>query len=341
MKFSNILNSYIKENNLKVGLSKQQPAPPMLLEQYLIEAKAAKADLYKDLSISAEQAGITPEDVSDIKFYVKGKSAKDSKSPEETAKINSHQAALFNKIFEKVKASAVNGKTTLIGLTAAAQQVFAADGQNKPTQAYNMRGVLTALISKKKLLTPAGGGTVSGAAVLVDPEEGAPSIEEPTSSAEEPSPINSTEPPSKFDSAVQDNEPESSSERGGEFYKVEKGTSVTRDELKGGDRTLAAWLLSLIAQDLPGTHNKESITSEARERDSEVTPEEISSMLDRLVKMGKIKLVAKGVSDEAVPDEQDEEENTTPDLDPDDIVDRQLTGSSRKGFASKDYNFDF
>lgn len=108
--------------------------------------------------------------------------------------------------------------------------------------------------------------------------------------------------------------------------------------MQGSDRTLAAWLISLIGNELPATYDKKSLTAEARERDSEVTPEEISSMIDKLIKMGKIQLVNKETNpeDQVYGKEDDESESDSRLSDePEDIVDRQMTGSTRKGF-----NFD-
>ena len=349
MKFGNILNTYIKENNLKISLIQDSTytQEQLLIEKFLIEAKKAKSDLFKDLKISGADATISPEDVSSVKFYAKGKSAKEGKSPEEIAKVNSKQAELFNKIIQKVKEDATNGNTTLIALTAAALKVFADDGQNKPTQGYNLRGVLTVLITGKKCLIPSDGTSINAGSVVVDPGDGTmDSLEGGEDADVVPSTPDIT---SKFDSAVQANEPESntiSSEAS--YFKADKNARVEKtDDPDREFRIAANYLLDTIREELPGFFNKVALISRAKEEDAGMTDEEISNTLNKLIKLNKITMVPKGTDDEAVPDAEDADDvsvRSKKDIeDPRDIVDRELSGSTRKGFggSSDDFSFDF
>lgn len=350
MKFGNILNSYIKENNLKLSLIQENihTREQLLIERFLTEAKKAKSDLFKDLKISGTDNTISPEDVSSIKFYVKGKSAKEGKSPEDLKKINSKHAELLNKIFQKVKTEATGGTTTLIALTAAALKIFADDGQNKPTQGYNLRGVLTALITNKKCLVPTDGVSVNAGSVVVDPGDGTmDSSEEDIASTNEPDEKASEV--SKFDSAVQENEPEDTiTSSDASYFKVDRNARVEKTDNPDREFRIAAnYLLDTIREELPGFFNKESLTSRAKEEDAGMSDEEITSTLDKLIKLKKITMVPKGTDDEAVPDAEDAEDapiKSKKDIeDPRDIVDRELSGSTRKGFggASDDFSFDF
>jgi hypothetical protein len=53
MKFGNIFNSYIKENNLKISLIQDNTytQEQLLIEKFLIEAKKAKSDLFNGFTI--------------------------------------------------------------------------------------------------------------------------------------------------------------------------------------------------------------------------------------------------------------------------------------------------
>lgn len=350
MKFGNILNSYIKENNLKISLiqEKTYTQEQLLIEKFLIEAKKAKSDLFKDLKISGTENTVTAEDVGPVKFYIKGKSAKEGKSPEELKKINTKQAELFNKVFQKIREDSVGGNTTLIALTAAALKVFAEDGQNKPTQGYNLRGVLTVFITNKKCLVPPDGASVNAGSVVVDPGDGTMDSSEEDAGTNNTSDSETAE-VSKFDSAVQENEPENtatSSEKS--YFKVDRNARVEKTDNPDREFRIAGnYLLDTIREELPGFFNKESIVSRAKEEDAGMSDEEISNVIDKLVKLNKISLVPKGTSDDAVPDAEDTEDvpsGVKKEVeDPRDIVDRELSGSTRKGFggASDDYSFDF
>lgn len=353
MKFGTIFNNYVKENNLNATLIKEDASLNLYFENFLLEAKKAKADLFKDLSISNDDK-ITAEDVEAVKFYIKGKSAKDGKSPDELKKLNDKQAELFNKILQKVKEEAVGGKTTLISLTAAAIKIFAEDGQNKPTQSYNLRGVLTVLISKKKSLTPVDGTSVNASSVVVDPGDGTvdnlAGTAVPVSGDEEEATTPQTEPAepeSKFDSAIQQNKPTETTDSSNSYFKVDKNARVEKTEDPSREFRIAAnYLLDTIKEELPGFFNKESLFSKVEEEQGGMSSEEVSTTVDKLVKLNKITLVPKGTDEEAVPDAEDEDEQTTTKSkysveDPQDITDRQLTGSTRKGFSSSDFNFDF
>lgn len=352
MKFGNIFNSYIKENNLNISLIQDNTytQEQLLIEKFLIEAKKAKSDLFKDLKISGTDNTVSPEDVSSVKFYIKGKSAKEGKSPEDLKKINTKQAELFNKIFQKVKDDSTGGSTTLIALTAAALKVFAEDGQNKPTQGYNLRGVLTVLISNKKCLVPSDGTSVNAGSVVVDPGDGTMDSAEDTVADTSDAEAAVPETPSKFDSAVQENEPESvsSSSSANSYYKADKNTRIEKTDNPDREFRIAAnYLLDTVREELPGFFNKESLLARVKEEDAGMSDEEVTSVLDKLIKLNKITMVPKGTDDEAVPDAEDTDDvsvTSKKDVeDPRDIVDRELSGSTRKGFggASDDFSFDF
>lgn len=341
MKFGNIFNTYIKENNLRLNpIKESKSTPQLLLETFLLEGKK---DLYKDLIISNNSTKVAPEDVAQIKFYVKGKSAKDGKTPEEAADLNKKQAELFNKIFAKINADSKDKKTTLIELTAAALNVFKADGQNKPTSGYNLRGVLTVLISNKKMLAPVE-GKVNASNIIVDPGDGVIDTED-SENPNEPDTNTTKAASSKFDDTLKQNEPaedqdikndNSKSYLKAEASSVERGDFETRDE-----RIAANYILATLREELPGFFNKESLAAQVEEEQGGMSPEEVNSLVDQLVKKGKITLVAKSSSEDAVPDEQDDEEHTstTETEDPRDFVDKQISGSTRKGFEGG--NFDY
>jgi hypothetical protein len=361
MEFENIFNSYIKENNLNLKPLQENNSiyTKVLFESFLLEAKKAKSDLYKDLVISGQQAKVTAEDVASVKFYVKGKSAKDGKSPEESKKINEKQANLFNQIISKVKQDATDNKTTLIELTAAAFSVFKADGQNKPTCGYNLRGVLTVLISNKKFLTPSDGGSVNASSVVVDPGDGtvdnevenAAEVETPSTETEPEAPLATK---SKFDSALSDNQPvpdasaDSSEESSGEYLQAEKNARVEKSELGSReDRIAANYILDTLKEELPGFFNKSSLFARTQEEDAGMTEQDVSKVIDKLIKLNKVKYVPKGTSEEGevVPDREDEDSSEKETMnDPRDFIDKQISGSTRKGFSGGDFDysgFDF
>ena len=334
MNFSDIFNQCVIDNKLNVALD----APSIVQEStdpaFILEAKRAKAELYKDLTISSTGDTITAQDVASTKFYEKGKSVKDGKSEEQLKKINETQAELFSKIFAKVKADAKNNKTTLVELTAAAVKVFRDAGQNAPTAGYNLRGVLAVLINQKKMLSPAG-GSIDASAVTVGATETPTGTEDIETSPEPESDVVDTTPTSKFDSAVQENEPEVSSS-GNSYFEVERGTSIEKTDFESREARIAArYLIDTIREELPGTYNKESLIAKAQEEDAGMTPEEVTSMIGHLVRKGKIKLVPQSTG-EGVPDAQDDEDSSTSsefDRSTSDVVDRMSLGATRKGFT--------
>lgn len=361
MKFGNIFNSYIKTNNLKVKPLQEQNSiyTRVLFESFLIEAKKAKSDLYKDLTINGAENKITAEDVAQVKFYVKGKSAKEGKTPEEAKKINEKQASLFNDIFAKVKQDATDNKTTLIELTAAAFSVFKADGQNKPTCGYNLRGVLTVLISQKKLLTPSDGGSVNASNVIVDPGDGVVDNEvesAPSNTDEEDTPVKdvaaSPAVTSKFDDTLSKNKPNDikgmSSSKEETYLEVDKNARVDKTEMESReDRIAANYIIDTLKEELPGFFDKSTLFAKTQEEDAGMTEREVSVMIDKLIELNKVKYVSKSTSDEEdiVPDRQDDDSSKEPAIeDPRDFVDKQISGSTRKGFGGGDFDysgFDF
>ena len=359
MEFENIFNSYIKENKLSLRPIKEDGSiyTRVLFESFLLEAKKAKSDLYKDLVISGQQEKITAEDVAQVKFYVKGKSAKDGKSEEEAKKLNEKQADLFNQIISKVKQDSTDNKTTLIELTAAAFSVFKADGQNKPTCGYNLRGVLTVLISNKKFLTPADGGSVNASNIVVDPGDGTVDNEvEDAAEADTSAPAAevSKEPTaavgSKFDKALSSNQPtlDKSTDSSEEYLHADKNARVEKSELESRDDRIAAnYILDTLKEELPGFFNKSSLFARTQEEDAGMTEKDVSNIVDKLVKLNKIKYVPKGTSDEeeVVPDREDEDSSEKETMsDPRDFIDKQISGSTRKGFSGGDFDysgFDF
>lgn len=358
MEFEHIFNSYVKENKLKVKQIQEDGSiyTRVLFESFLLEAKKAKADLYKDLAISAKEGKITAEDVAGVKFYVKGKSAKDGKTPEEAQKLNQKQAELFNQIFAKIKQDATDNKTTLIELTAAAFSVFKADGQNKPTCGYNLRGVLSVLISNKKMLTPVDGGSVNASNVVVDPGdgtidnevEGAPVSDETGEDLPTPAADKTPEPAkSKFDSALKQNEPEQDDTPAGTYLAADKNARVDKTELESReDRIAANYLLDTLKEELPGFFDKKSLFDRAQEENAGMSEREVSVMIDKLIELGKVKYVEKSSSNEEdiVPDRQEDESEKENINDPRDFIDKQISGSTRKGFSGGDFDysgFDF
>jgi hypothetical protein len=353
MKFGEIFNSYIKTNNLKLKTLQEDNNiyTRVLFESFLLEAKKAKADLYKDLTINGSKNKVTAEDVASIKFYIKGKSAKDGKTPEEANTINNKQAELFNQIIDKVKESATNNKTTLIELTAAAFSVFKADGQNKPTCGYNLRGVLTVLISQKKLLTPTDGGSVNASNILVDPGDGVVDSEvEPAASTDVPQAAAKEEPQdaaaSKFDAALDNNKPKKSADlesSSNTHLAADKAARVDKSEMENRDDRIAAnYILDTLKEELPGFFDKNTLYSRTEEENAGMTERDVNVMVDKLVELGKIKYVPKGSSDEGeiVPDRTDGDEAERMDIeDPRDFVDKQISGSTRKGFDFSGFDF--
>ena len=358
MKFGNTLNGYIKANNLKLKPLQENTSiyTRVLFESFLLEAKKAKSDLYRDLTISGTAEKVTAENVTGVKFYVKGKSAKEGKSPEEAKKMNEKQADLINKIFAKVKQDSTDNKTTLIELTAAAFSVFKADGQNKPTCGYNLRGVLTILISKNKLLVPADGGSVNAGNIIVDPGDGVvdSEVEGATGDAEADT-VPAAEPTkSKFDSTLTKNEPTAEPESGtaesdNTYLHVDKNARVGKEEMESRDDRIAAnYVIDTLKEELPGFFDKSSLFARAQEENSGMSERDVSVMIDKLIELNKVKYVPKSTSDEeeVVPDREEDGGSRTADVeDPRDFVDKQISGSTRKGFdgGSKfDYSgFDF
>jgi len=346
MKFENILSTFVRDNKLNVSLIDENSTTSdhLLREAYLLEAKKAKAELYKDLTIQQNTTAITAEDVANIKFYEKGKNAKEGKTPEQISTLNTKQAELFNKIVDKVKEDSKNSKTTLVELTAATVKVFRDVGQNSPTANYNLRGVVEVLINRKEILQATNGTKVNIDAVTVAPQSlqnidtsTLPDTEE-DETAEEVSADSSSA--SKFDSAVSKNEPEIKKESGSSnYFRVEKNARIQREDMADrAGRIACNYLLDTIREELPGFYNMQSLIAKANEEEAGLTDEEAKSWIKQLVKLGKITLVPKGTEEDAVPDAEDDDTPTgsrsTSDA-PEDIVDRQLTGSTRKGF-----NFD-
>lgn len=336
MNFSDIYTQYVTDNNLNVTLEEYSILQESTDPNFILEAKKAKTELYKDLAISSTADTITAQDVAGTKFYEKGKSIKDGKSEEQSNKINELQAELFNKIFAKVKADSKNNKTTLVELTAAAVKVFRDAGQNAPTAGYNLRGVLAVLINQKKMLSPAG-GTIDASAVTVSAVEAPTGSEDVEAAAETENDVAQPEDAptaSKFDSTVQDNEPETSTN--GEYFEVERGSAIEKTDFESREARIAArYLIDTIREELPGTYNKQSLIAKAQEEDAGMTPEEVTSMIGHLVRKGKIKLVPQN-SGEGVPDEQDDEEAPTTgefDRSASDVVDKMSLGATRKGFT--------
>ena len=336
MNFSDTFNQYVKSNKLDIPLDDSSIIRESTYLSFLLEAKKAKAELYKDLTINSTDSTVTAQDVAGVKFYEKGKSSKEGKSQEQANKINETQADLFNKIFAKVKADSKNNKTTLVELTAAAVKIFRDAGQNAPTAGYNLRGVLTVLISQKKMLTPAGGSidasavTVTSTDMSADTEDIESAVE---TDSEEEQPV-AAPTSSRFDSAVQDNEPAASSDKS--YFEVEKGVSIEKTDFESRDARIAArYIIDTIKEELPGTYNKESLIAKTQEEDSGMTPEEVTSMIGHLTRKGKIKLVAQSTG-EGVPDAQDDDDMPVDrefDRPSSDMVDKLSLGATRKGFT--------
>lgn len=349
MKFGNTLNSYIKANNLKLKPLQENTSiyTRVLFESFLLEAKKAKSDLYRDLTISGTAQKVTAEDVVGVKFYVKGKSVKDGKSPEEAKKMNEKQADLINKIFAKVKQDSTDNKTTLIELTAAAFSIFKADGQNKPTCGYNLRGVLSILISKNKLLVPADGGSVNAGNIIVDPGDGVVDSES-ESGGDQETPENAQEEPvkSKFDNTLTKNEPTAVTDtesNDNTYLHVDKGARVSKEEMESRDDRIAAnYIIDTLKEELPGFFDKTSLFAQTQEENSGMSERDVSVMIDKLIELNKVKYVPKGTSEEEeiVPDREEEGGSSSAGVeDPRDLVDRQISGSTRKGFGGD--NFDY
>jgi len=343
MKFENILNTFVRDNKLNVSLINENSTTSdhLLHEAYLLEAKKAKAELYKDLTIQKNTGSITAEDVANIKFYEKGKNAKEGKTPEQISVLNTKQADLFNKIVAKVKADAKNSKTTLVELTAATVKIFRDAGQNSPTANYNLRGVIEVLINRKEVLQATNGSDVDMDAVTIAPRDSSDTETATTSpDTEEGGSSDEVESSSKFDTAISKNEPEIKKEdSSSNYFKVEKNARIQREDMADrAGRIACNYLLDTIREELPGFYNMQSITAKANEEEAGLTDEETKSWIKQLVKLGKITLVPKGTEEDAVPDAEEDDTATEarPVSDaPEDIVDRQLTGSTRKGF-----NFD-
>lgn len=336
MNFSDIFNQYVIDNKLNVPLEESSILQESTDPNFILEAKKAKAELYKDLAISSAASAITAQDVASTKFYEKGKSVKDGKSEEQLKKINETQAELFNKIFEKVKADSKNNKTTLVELTAAAVKIFRDAGQNAPTAGYNLRGVLAVLINQKKMLNPAG-GTIDASAVTVGATEVPNDTEDVEAAAETENDVirpDVAPASSKFDATLQDNKPEETSDNS--YFEVERGAAIEKTDFESREARIAArYLIDTIREELPGTYNKESLIAKAQEEDAGMTPEEVTSMIGHLVRKGKIKLVPQN-SGEGVPDAQ-EDDDAVPDREFDrsasDVVDKMSLGATRKGFT--------
>lgn len=339
MNFSDIFNKYVTDNKLSISLESSSILQESTDPIFILEAKKAKAELYKDLTISATNDAVTAQDVANIKFYEKGKSTKEGKSEEQLNKINGTQADLFNKIFAKVKADSKSNKTTLVELTAAAVKIFRDAGQNAPTAGYNLRGVLSVLINQKKMLSPAGGSIDASAVTVTNADMSAETEDIESSVDTDEEEIRTSSSPdsvtgSKFDSAVQDNKPTSSSSNS--YFEVEKGVSIEKTDFESREARIAArYLIDTIREELPGTYNKESLIAKTQEEDAGMTPEEVTSMISHLVRKGKIKLVPQSTG-EGVPDAQDDED-VAPDREFDrsasDVVDRLSLGATRKGFT--------
>jgi hypothetical protein len=337
MKFTNIFNTYVETNNLDSFVDFKQLLIENISPDFLEEARSLNAELYKDLTIQDNDDQVTAEDVMNILFYEKGKNIKKDKSEEEVRKISEKQAQLFNEIIQKVKESSKNNKTTLVELTAAAVSVFRAAGQNSPTAGYNLRGVLSVLIGTKKILSPSDGGAVNAAAVTMGAPTPTGDIADTATELEEP--VKQTS--SKFDSALKDNEP-SSSEKGKKYLKVNKESKIEKTDFESRlTRTDANFILNTLRNDLPGTLTKEDLLSRLKEEDSEINSGEMSSLIDELIKKGKIELTDKQESsaDDSVPSqEENDEDSTSFNTDPEDFVDKQSLGATRKGF---NVDFDF
>ena len=340
MKFTNIFNTYVETNNLDSFVDFKQLLIENISADFLEEARALNAELYKDLTIQDNDDQITAEDVMNILFYEKGKNIKKDKPEEEVRKISERQAELFNEIVRKVKESSKNNKTTLVELTAAAVSVFRASGQNSPTAGYNLRGVLSVLIGTKKIVGPSDGGAVNAAAVTIGAPTPTGDVADTATEIEEPIKPVST---SKFDSALKDNEPSSSAE-GKKYLKVSKEAKIEKTDYESRlTRTDANFILNTLRNELPGTLTKSDLLSQLKEEDSEINSGEMSSLIDDLIKKGKIELTDKQESsaDDSVPNQaEDDEDSTSFKTDPEDFVDKQSLGATRKGFSSN-IDFDF
>ena len=340
MKFTNIFNTYVETNNLDSFVDFKQLLIENISADFLEEARALNAELYKDLTIQDNDDQVTAEDVMNVLFYEKGKNIKKDKSEEEVKKISERQAELFNEIVKKVKESSKNNKTTLVELTAAAVSVFRASGQNSPTAGYNLRGVLSVLIGTKKILGPSDGGAVNAAAVTMGVPTPTGDVADTATEIEEPVKPTSA---SKFDSALKDNEPTSSAE-GKKYLKVNKEAKIEKTDYESRlTRTDANFILNTLRNELPGTLTKSDLLSHLKQEDSEINSGEMSSLIDDLIKKGKIELTDKQESsaDDSVPTQaEDDEDSTSFSTDPEDFVDKQSLGATRKGFSSN-IDFDF
>ena len=146
---------------------------------------------------------------------------------------------------------------------------------------------------------------------------------------------------SKFESAIKDNEP-TSSEKGKKYLKASKEAKIEKADFESRlTRTDANFIINTLKNDLSGTLTKEDLLSRLKEEDSEINTGEMSSLIDELIKKGKIELTDKQESspDDSVPSRaEDDEDSTSFSTDPEDFVDRQSLGASRKGF---NVDFDF
>jgi hypothetical protein len=353
MKFSSTLSQYLLDSNIVIeDFEKKQTIndETINLLDFLLEARKAKADLYKDLTIQHTDIEITPEDVANIKFYHRGKSVKDNIQGEELNKINTKQASLFNNIFQNIVASATNNKITLIELTAAAIKVFRESGQNAPTAGYNLRGLLTVFIKQKKMLEPVTGEPLDTSGVDISPaaaDEGPTKLVSDTgeniSSKEEPL-SKEKETSKKFDSELQKNTPKPA----GEYFKVDKNAKVDKSDTDFSsryERTEANYVLNKIKEYLPGTLDKKSLADNLKEDGEDtISPAELSTIVDKLVNKGLIQLVPKSESseeDKLSINSDDSEEDKSEYSDTGDITDK-FYGFTRKGFGSRDpSDFDF
>ena len=351
MNFKELIRAYIKEHNLQdTALIENE----LLIKNVLLEARRSKSSMYDELSVSSSiEANLTPEDVASFPFYRNkdgSKSTKNGKSSQELESINKEQADVFNKIIEKVKQIAADNKSDTIDkeqFESAALSVFQAAGQWVHVRKWNKRVAENLLIFTKGVFKPVKKEALSNV-VPPDIDKGlSPDLQDETpinTAEEEPTkPLKSKVPSassSKFDTMLKNNEPGAEEpEAATDYLEVLPDATISKEEMPSrDDRVLAKWLLYLISQDIPGTHNKESIISVATEEDSSVSSEEVASMLNKLIAAGKIKLVPKAEEGEGVPDSSEEEPANYSDMR--DVTDREL-GFTRKGFGGDRPEYDY
>lgn len=336
MKFKNILNTYLQENNI---LKQTEQSEQFDTSLTLTEAK--KSELYKDLIIQNKKENITAEDVRDIRFYDKGKNIKQGKSEEEIITISKKQADLYNQILEKLQQEASGNKTTLIELSAAAISIFRQNGQNAPTAAYNFRGVFTIFVERKKILAAAQGGDIDASAVVINNvATGDNDDASVASDIDDPADLDSNETTSntKFDATLKNNEPANS----GNYLKADLSTKIEKTDFTNReDRIDARYILDTLRDVVPGTYTIDTLIKQVVSEDDSIPSNKAKEIVKSLLNMKKISFTTKA---EAVKDEPVDAEDAaasreeTPNYNPSDIVDKLSTGSTRKGFSNM---FDF